>query len=763
MTAINRKRDSQFHFATGLLAMLLVFGAIATTPAAQITARWIGSVDGDWSNPSNWDAGKVPENTNGDVFDVIWDAHPVTINLDRTVTIRNFTFAQSGQIIGIGTLTIEGDFDWRAGTLAGNGQPIQSTGTAEIGAGAVLGGFRDLVLAGKSQLAGNLQMNGTGQITIAATGQLDWLDGGTLHTDNSRTFFIANHGTVRVLPSVNPVSIETYVQNFGLFSIYASDVVFKGTYEQRSGRMEVYGSKMLTAGSVLISGGELAGQGYIERCFVSDRISGTFQFNNLSLQPGSKVNVTIRGRNDFDQLSADLLGLNNPSLEVNLANTAKNAIQACDQFSILNARISLANLTNALVGSRLSTVDGAGSFLVEAQPSPNVLARSIVLRDWISNVANDSSCIHFSEADASYPQKGTLLLDPAASVVASSGVDWQGSSLLVRMSEVFAPNVDTVEIQRGTNATGSIALRTIDARTSAISFNGVEFGLADFQGARLTITCTGATSSAALQALLQSLAFRNSAFTLLAAAVYDFPTREIQLALTTPAAKVISFKKQIQFPHFSGTLSQSIMFSLRTMVNESPEGGQLLGTFLPHTAEIASLMATNTALAQDLHAVGTNFQQVVTAVLAGDANAVRITPSQIDQLDTAWDHLAAVASPGLQFTLLNVRADIGGFQQFIGQTVAQSTSELGIPVPQQPVFYAFKPRFRDGQFSVQANLIAGLQYFLSRAFDIKGAPWLPVPNAGVSVDGSTLTLTDTNSPALRSFYKITTKGNSFPR
>ncbi|MBI3415733.1 MAG: hypothetical protein HY043_10530 [Verrucomicrobia bacterium] len=761
MLAIKRTLTLGFNLTAGSLATLLLLATSPFVPGAQLTAHWIGGTDGDWSNPANWDTGRIPNNANGDVFDVIWDAHPVTINLDRTVTIRNFTFAQAGQLTGVGTMTIEGDFDWRAGTLAGNGPAIQATGTAELGTGVVLGGFRELILAGKSQLLGKLELQGTAQLTISATGQLDLLDGASVRTDNSRTFFIINSGTVRILPSATTVTLETYFRNNGLLAIYAQEVLFNVTCEQRAGRMEVYGSTILTPGSVQIAGGELTGRGFISKAFISDRISGQFKFDFLELQAGAKVSLLIRGRNDFDQLSADTINLQMPTLEVNVANNAKRTIQTCDQFGILNAKSQFGNLTNTTFGARFSVADGSGSFLIESQ-SINASSSSIVLRDWLDNVANDSSCVHFSEAATTYPLKGTLVLDPTAAVTASSGVDWQGSSVFVRMSEVFSPNVDAVEIQRGTNATGQIGLRPIDSQTSAISFNGVEFALADFQGPKLTVTCTGSTSSQALQSLFQSLAFRNSTFSPLAAAVYDFPTREIELTLTTPAAKVIGFKKQIQFPHFSGTLSQSTMFSLRTMMNESPEGSQLLGTFLPHTAEIAGLMATNTALAQDLHAVGTNFQQVVTAVLAGDANAVRITPTQINQLDTAWDHLASVASPALQFTLLNVRADIGGFQQFVGQTVAQSAGDLGIPVPQQPVFYAFRPRFRDGQFSVQANLIAGLQYFLWRAFEIKAAPWQPVTNAAVAFDGSTLTFTDTNSPALRSFYRVSAKGKSPP-
>jgi hypothetical protein len=124
--------------------------------------------------------------------------------------------------------------------------------------------------------------------------------------------------------------------------------------------------------------------------------------------------------------------------------------------------------------------------------------------------------------------------------------------------------------------------------------------------------------------------------------------------------------------------------------------------------------------------------------------------------------LGSRASPALQSTLQTVRDDVGGFQQFVGQTVAQSAGLLRIPLPQQPVFYAFKPQFRNGQFSLQANLIAGLQYFLRRAFEVKGTVWEPVTNANISVDGSTITLTDTNFPAPHLFYQIRAKDSTRP-
>jgi hypothetical protein len=204
-----------------------------------------------------------------------------------------------------------------------------------------------------------------------------------------------------------------------------------------------------------------------------------------------------------------------------------------------------------------------------------------------------------------------------------------------------------------------------------------------------------------------------------------------------------------------------MLFSLRAVMKQTPEGSALLDSILPHTAEIAGLVVADPALSKEMQAVATNFQQVVSAVLSG-RGTTQITQSQIDQLDVAWDHLGSLASPTLKLALQTVRDDVGGFQQFVGQTIAQSAALLKIPVPQQPVFYAFKPKFRNGQFSLQANLIAGFQYFLRRSFEVKGTVWEPVTNANLSVDGSTITLIDTNFPAPHLFYQVGAKDSTRP-
>ena len=148
------------------------------------------------------------------------------------------------------------------------------------------------------------------------------------------------------------------------------------------------------------------------------------------------------------------------------------------------------------------------------------------------------------------------MLDPAATVAAPSSANWQGGSLLVRRTETFSPNVDRLDLLRTTNVSGQIALQPINGRLSAVSLDGVEFAEADFQGPTLTVSFTKSTSAQALESLLRSLVFRNAAFNLPAASAYDFPDREVEIRLTTPPQRASVFRKQIQFPHFPGTISQ---------------------------------------------------------------------------------------------------------------------------------------------------------------------------------------------------------------
>jgi hypothetical protein len=101
-------RRPLFVLAT-FLTPLLMLAIAGQSMGATLTAHWIGTADGKWSAPSNWDIGQVPNNANGDVFDVVWDAHPVSITLDRNIVIRSNSFAQPGELTGVASLTIEGD------------------------------------------------------------------------------------------------------------------------------------------------------------------------------------------------------------------------------------------------------------------------------------------------------------------------------------------------------------------------------------------------------------------------------------------------------------------------------------------------------------------------------------------------------------------------------------------------------------------------------------------------------------------------------
>src|SRR2546427_6897459 len=68
--------------------LLLVWLGLVTSQtswAATLTARWIGNSNGSWNTPANWDTGKIPNNTGADIYDVIWDAAPITMSLDQPV------------------------------------------------------------------------------------------------------------------------------------------------------------------------------------------------------------------------------------------------------------------------------------------------------------------------------------------------------------------------------------------------------------------------------------------------------------------------------------------------------------------------------------------------------------------------------------------------------------------------------------------------------------------------------------------------------
>ena len=137
----------------------MLFGSSLVAQAAQVTATWIGGSSGNWSVPTNWSTGVVPNNSGGTTYNVIIDnsATTASVQLNGNFTIDalavnagdSLTFANASRL----TVVNQG-----AGTGSGT---INNAGAITINSG---GNNTDLVIQG------DVTLNGGGTVTMSNTG-----------------------------------------------------------------------------------------------------------------------------------------------------------------------------------------------------------------------------------------------------------------------------------------------------------------------------------------------------------------------------------------------------------------------------------------------------------------------------------------------------------------------------------------------------------------------------------------------------------------
>lgn len=107
---------------------------------ATVTAHWTGG-SGDWTDPTHWDIGVVPDNVLGTDYNVVLDAGGTpTITLTSSITVHSLV-AHNALLVDGGTLTLDGGvstsdatFALRRGSFAvtGGAATFTATGPTEI-------------------------------------------------------------------------------------------------------------------------------------------------------------------------------------------------------------------------------------------------------------------------------------------------------------------------------------------------------------------------------------------------------------------------------------------------------------------------------------------------------------------------------------------------------------------------------------------------------------------------------------------------------
>ena len=186
-----------------------------------VTAHWIGG-SGNWSDPTHWDIGVVPNNSGSTTYSAVIDlptSSPV-ITIDQGVTINSLANSET-ILVGAGLTTVANEVN--------NGGVIQVVGSS---AGLTLSGT--VANTGDaSAISGSLRFSSA---TVANTGRTITADGGTVEiasstinggslraTDNAASF-VQFSGDV----TLNGVPWED--DGAGVFRVYKTTARLLGDY-----------------------------------------------------------------------------------------------------------------------------------------------------------------------------------------------------------------------------------------------------------------------------------------------------------------------------------------------------------------------------------------------------------------------------------------------------------------------------------------------------------------------------------------------------
>jgi hypothetical protein len=239
---------------------------------------------------------------------------------------------------------------------------------------------------------------------------------------------LINQGTIRADFVSRTLSIVsgTFINQGTLEAINGSTVAVPGGYTQTSGTTRVNGSTISVSNTnklITIVSGRLEGNGTIAaRVANSGTISpglsaGRLDItNDLTLGSTSNIKIELSGTTQstqYDLLTeAGTVALNlNGTLSVSFLNNFGGLVQPGDTFTILTSNQTISGAFSNVIGSRVATTDGLGSFLVSVSgnnvtlsafqvPEPSSLgllaagAGAALMRKWKNSRRNPQRGAH---------------------------------------------------------------------------------------------------------------------------------------------------------------------------------------------------------------------------------------------------------------------------------------------------------------------------------------------------------------------------------
>lgn len=368
-------------------------GPTVTISAPSTSFTWVGNAiaqTGNWTDPALWNpTGTVPNNTGLSTYAAQINLGTVTIPTATDITI-NSLFLLGGTINGGGTLSLAGtDSSWTAGALSN---------------------LKSLTIAPGAQLtASTNNAHNFGGTAVINQGTFRWVDGGTLSsgtnvtftnalggtfTDASTagndrvitngfgdTFAFTNAGTYQKTVSGSTTRIEVPFTNTGNILLDAGTLRFTSTFTQTSGLLRLAsGTTAVFDNALLFPAGSLIGSGTLTGNVTHGAATGP----TATLSPGDKLgqltiqgNLTLLNTSQFlvdlggttQGVSYDFLSVSGSvtfggTLTLNFVNNFGTTVSPTTTFTVLTANSLTGVFNNAANGTRLATLDGSGSFLV---------------------------------------------------------------------------------------------------------------------------------------------------------------------------------------------------------------------------------------------------------------------------------------------------------------------------------------------------------------------------------------------------------------
>ncbi len=352
----------RLNTSDGFGSFLVTYGGGTLTHSGYISngvqpGTWTGTT-GNWSVGGNWTAGLVPNDTALDVsIDGGRTGTNSNVTLDITVNVRNLTIDAGDRltILNGAQLTLNGT------TLTNNGQITINAGGGKLtlATGSLISGTGVIFLVG-----GTSQMGSAGTITQDI--------GHTLQGSGVVNGAFVNNGLVLATGGALNFS-GGFTQNAGLLNLTSGTVSSPTAFEINGGSVTGFGTMS----------GSVNNNGVMQPLFGSGGLGIT---GALNLGASSSLLFSLGGTILGTQYSLiNVSGAVSLDGQVNalFSGGFQTSVTNANVFTILNAGSPLTGLfANVASGSRLTTGDGFGSFLVTYS------GNQVILSDYLATITN---------------------------------------------------------------------------------------------------------------------------------------------------------------------------------------------------------------------------------------------------------------------------------------------------------------------------------------------------------------------------------------